>query len=561
MKGLCKYLFVLTTVLAVFCSNGFAQQQKRGKFQFQPILGTEDSRELGALVTYLASSSNEHGDASTDAAEAMIEAYPRIVNEYVGHLDDHQDVDYVIGKLEEWIPKFPSPEHSETSLLLLDIALGIKPKRADLAFTRFKIEVENEDEEDQSSRKTSQKVDGIKKSKFAGVYEIDIADFGPIDVEGISKRQSLVKGLLVQQIRGGRFAGSASQMNATIVGSGTEDSLEVKFNQKVGESMMDSNKSMLKFLKKRHKSLPNGIGVEIAFEEQYVPKDGPSAGIACTLMMESLLKGYDYNNNFAVTGAIDDEGMVGGVGGVSAKIRGAIARNCDVVAIPSENEAVIADMVVVGGVRSLLNIQVISIETFDDALKVAKRSALLDAEVRTAFEKYRKVAKLIQSSESYLANPKIQNELREVLQTLPNHLSAKYILLKALRRNPTNLSLIGSVEMIEREAFPIIEAIEAGDFDVKDKLGKDSFADTATALKRLRPQLDKRTSGWCDALIQFSNSLRTATTTVIRTRDSYNRIVGDINSSSKLILSERKKLFEREDVKKELFIDDDDDEE
>lgn len=452
--------------------------------------------------------------------------------------------DSVIDQIEHVVDLLKDNGAVDQAVDLLDLGLAIDPRRVDLAYDRKVLVVEND------------------ISGFSGSYEIEVGTAvsgSSINKSGLAKRQSLVKGLLVSQVTGSRFAGSASQMNATVISQREGYSaMTVEFNQKVGSTMSKAIDHMLGYLNQRHPDLPRGVEVEFAFEEQYIPKDGPSAGVACTLMIEALLKGYDYNPKFAVTGALDVEGKVGGVGGVPAKIRGAISRQCEIVAIPSDNESVISDMIILEGVSTLAKIQVIEIEQFDDALKVAKQSEQLDENTKVALAEYKMVMDAINrpGGLNYLNNPKVQGKLRKVVELMPNHLSAKYLLLKSMNRNPKQLTLLGSVRAIDEESYAVIEEIRSGNFRNRDSLKVDKFGAAMSGLKRLRPILDKRTQACSDAIIEFTSNIRTVVNSPPKSPGTRRALGNAIDSSGDAVQSEYKKLFSREDVKKELLIDD-----
>ena len=378
------------------------------------------------------------------------------------------------------------------------------------------------------------------------------------NIKGLAKNQSLIKGLLVQELTGSQFAGQASQMNATVLGqNGSGGRMKVRFNQQVGSMMTDAVDKMMAFLNKRHGSLPSGVEVELSFEEQYVPKDGPSAGVACTLMLDALLKGQDYSPSFAVTGAMDEKGIVGGVGGIDGKIRGAISRNCEIVAIPSENEQVIQDMLILEGPATLAKIQIVEIETFDEALKIALTHEQREESVQKAVETFKEVQGVLTrpGGMAYLGNSKVKNKLRSVVQVIPGHLSAKYLLLKGMGRNPTGLTLIGSVQAIDRNAAPLMIALQEGNFNVKDRLKQDSFGKAASDLRRLRPFLDERTRPCADAIVTFAGYVRTAVISPPKSPRTANELRANIRTSGSAVDREYKKLFSRTDVKQELMMD------
>ncbi|WP_346940160.1 ATP-dependent protease LonB [uncultured Clostridium sp.] len=68
-----------------------------------------------------------------------------------------------------------------------------------------------------------------------------------------------------------------------------------------------------------------------------IPVDGPSAGISMTTAIYSAITGRSVDNNIAMTGEISIHGEVKPVGGVTAKITGAIKAGATRVLIPKEN--------------------------------------------------------------------------------------------------------------------------------------------------------------------------------------------------------------------------------
>ena len=67
------------------------------------------------------------------------------------------------------------------------------------------------------------------------------------------------------------------------------------------------------------------------------PKDGPSAGLAFTLAMYSLLSGKKVNNKVCMTGEIDLIGNAGIIGGLEAKLNGGKKAGCNIALIPADN--------------------------------------------------------------------------------------------------------------------------------------------------------------------------------------------------------------------------------
>lgn len=83
----------------------------------------------------------------------------------------------------------------------------------------------------------------------------------------------------------------------------------------------------------------NPYGLHIHFPSAGTPKDGPSAGITCCIGVISFLCKMPVRHYIAMTGEIDLYGNVKAIGGLHAKIEGAIRAGVKLVLIPLENHS------------------------------------------------------------------------------------------------------------------------------------------------------------------------------------------------------------------------------
>lgn len=82
----------------------------------------------------------------------------------------------------------------------------------------------------------------------------------------------------------------------------------------------------------------NSFGLHIHCPEASTPKDGPSAGIAITTAIYSILTNKPIRNDIALTGEVDLLGNVKAIGGLDSKINGAIKAGVRLVLFPKENQ-------------------------------------------------------------------------------------------------------------------------------------------------------------------------------------------------------------------------------
>ncbi len=107
--------------------------------------------------------------------------------------------------------------------------------------------------------------------------------------------------------------------------------------------------------------------IHVHVPEGGTPKDGPSAGIAMTTAIVSVLTGIPIKRDVAMTGEVTLRGRVLPIGGLKEKLLAALRAGIKTVLIPSENEKDLAD--IPENVRKGLNI--IPVSTVDQVLQQA----------------------------------------------------------------------------------------------------------------------------------------------------------------------------------------------
>ncbi|MEW6089253.1 MAG: endopeptidase La [bacterium] len=98
-----------------------------------------------------------------------------------------------------------------------------------------------------------------------------------------------------------------------------------------------------------------------------IPKDGPSAGVAITSSLVSLLTGHRVKNNLAMTGEITLRGTVLPVGGIKEKVLAALRAGIKTIILPSKNEKDVMEIP-----KHIQNkLKFIYVNKIDEVLKVA----------------------------------------------------------------------------------------------------------------------------------------------------------------------------------------------
>jgi hypothetical protein len=277
--------------------------------------------------------------------------------------------------------------------------------------------------------------------------------------EELKKRQSTVKGMVVRELDSGKLTGLAIGIVAT-AGKKMKDG-KVIIRGTIGDQMKSALDEAERYVRVDHADLGK-VEIAISFEERYHPKDGGSAGTAFALLLRSLCEGYEIDPKVAVTGDIAVNGKVRPIGGVTAKLRGAISDGCTIAVVPIENVPAVGDLMVRNDqmMEILKGIQVFSASTVDDAVAVVRADRA--QKLQQAIDLYAELQKdLAKSGASAFRSPAGQQKLATIVDLAPNHVTAKYALDIAKGKGPKTLTRSGSLTEIFAAAWPFWSVVAA----------------------------------------------------------------------------------------------------
>ncbi|HKJ45061.1 MAG TPA: endopeptidase La [Balneolales bacterium] len=139
----------------------------------------------------------------------------------------------------------------------------------------------------------------------------------------------------------------------------------------LGDVMKESAQAALTYIR----SNSDRLGVEgdffeknelhIHLPEGAIPKDGPSAGLAMTIAMISLLTNRPVKHDIAMTGEITLRGEVYPIGGLNEKLLAAQRNKLKTVLIPKDNER---DLIEIPD-KVMEGLEIIPVDTIDQAMK------------------------------------------------------------------------------------------------------------------------------------------------------------------------------------------------
>ncbi|MET0558061.1 MAG: endopeptidase La [Solirubrobacterales bacterium] len=184
---------------------------------------------------------------------------------------------------------------------------------------------------------------------------------GKVKVSGKKARELLGRRrVFAEQRRRTKVAGVATGLAWTPVGgdvlfieaTAMPGSGKLTITGQLGEVMKESAQAALSWIRGHWAVVAPGLG-ELWFSEHdihihvpagAVPKDGPSAGVAMTVALASLVSGRPVRNDVAMTGEVTLTGQVLPIGGLKEKSLAAQRAGIKRVIVPERNEGDVAEI-------------------------------------------------------------------------------------------------------------------------------------------------------------------------------------------------------------------------
>jgi hypothetical protein len=277
----------------------------------------------------------------------------------------------------------------------------------------------------------------------------------------ISKNITSATAMMIQMGPDGSEYGSASAVNAAVAAGSRQGkdgkAVFVSKQAKVGPEMLTSFDEAVRAVQARYPMWEPGR-IEFSFDEKYTPHEGGSAGTCFATCMLSELEGFNIDLNCAVTGDITVNWKVMRIGGLPAKLRGAAAHGCLYAGVPLENANDLSDMALVYGDSSLRDIQVFSLETLQDAVRLLRTDR--PPRLVAAMKAFDDLKPQMKSGRVALETKQVQNSLEQILALAPNHQSARWLLEIGRGTAPKTLTISYAMDQLGIVIDPYVYIIE-----------------------------------------------------------------------------------------------------
>jgi hypothetical protein len=373
----------------------------------------------------------------------------------------------------------------------------------------------------------------------------------------LQRQLSTINALLVKPLENGDHAGTVSKLTATVVASNSPK-MTVAFNQAVGPDMSLALREVIRGVQLKYQAWPDAATLQFGFDNKWIGKDGPSAAVACAVLLESLIQGFEINPEIALTGDLNADGNVRPVGGIDAKIRAALEEGCRIVGIPAANETDAFDMILDEGYSKFVQGQIFTLRTLPDALLLA--SPKDQPEATEALASFDTIIQDLRARRVALADAGTTERLLAVGRTLPNHLSAKVLLLAAQNRLPRRYSLKGRFLRLQQTYVSfqatILKIRQEGGKLSESKLANDAFTKVVASLTRLRNYSDPRLETYLNSINDFVRAMRNAMRGESAGLAEQKTLVEAFQRAAERVELEEKKIKEDKTINDELMHED-----
>ncbi len=317
----------------------------------------------------------------------------------------------------------------------------------------------------------------------------------------VASQQATINALEVVETDAGLSLGRTSEVVLTVTREEAVRPVDVRFVEPVGQDTNLAKDEALRYVRLAYPTWDAGRA-EITFEDKYDQHDGGSIGTAVGTMILSVVEGFPIDGRLAMTGDISANGRVRAVGGVAAKVAGATAAKCDLVAIPADNYAQLVDAVIYAGPSVVTDVQVLGMADLTDAVAAARTDR--DPRLARAIAAFADLQQACHSSPAYLKGKAAAAQLHDVLGLAPRHLSARVLLDMNLGTAPRTLSVGGSEYHTAVAVRTLLTAMgERSPLAAARQMPSGLIRSGLADLRKLRPIADPAVRPLIDAWARF----------------------------------------------------------
>lgn len=281
----------------------------------------------------------------------------------------------------------------------------------------------------------------------------------------------------------------------------------------IAASVTSQLEEAARLLQERHGVIPKSNRIDFRLtslaDGKPLQMGDPRLGATVYFLLDSLLRGVELDPEISIGAVLPGEAkdaaprrqwwdILEAAGETGAKV----------VIVESSAEAEFQDHLVAGDFLPMLRIQALHFDAAEEIAPVLARDR--DAKLAEALRLFGEVQELESRADAkdLVRNVKVLERFEAVLNSCPQHLSAKLLEAYGTGNVPAQLTLEGSVFLVDAHMKAIARAVNPGGVALIASERDRICTDSVFALRRVRPQLDDRVNPYADAVTDFIDQLR-----------------------------------------------------
>lgn len=292
------------------------------------------------------------------------------------------------------------------------------------------------------------------------------------------------------------------------------------------ELFRSAYRESLKHLAIRHVADLEGLLISFQTDSRVEEEDGPAAALASAVLTRAIAEKTELDESISYFGDVNADGTVQPVDGMVKRLMENPGTLCQIVVIPEADLFQAEDLLLLNGPDTFIKTQLIAVEDLDAAMSFGGK--IRSDSTDQAIKLFDEIQRVLQrpGGEKLITNSHVRMRLKKVVKLMPEHVSARQLLLLSLNRPPRQLSLSASIDLIFEALDPVIEK---GEIDMYGHLDPDSYATLNRFNNRLDPSLAELTM----AVIQFETSGRLGSNSRAERARLSQRLKEQINAMSR----------------------------
>jgi hypothetical protein len=232
---------------------------------------------------------------------------------------------------------------------------------------------------------------------------------------------------------------------------------------------------------------PDGVSLTISAEGGYGAHEHDVAGVASAILLDAIGNGRTLDPEVVLLGGVNEKGHITPAVRLATRLRTLEGAPPPAIGVPMVSEVEVRDLALMDELEVLAQQQIVSLVSLEDARAIALKEK--PERVAKAFSLFAGVREAAARTpvKTLLKNPKFLQRLQEITAAMPNHLSAKLLLLAASNRVPGRITFATSRQAILKAIKPFVNVTSTNG---PPKEIQAAATEGGNVLLRMQPKVD-----------------------------------------------------------------------